>query len=166
MMMKKIAGFTLLELLITMAIIGIMASIAYPMYTDKIQKSRRADAQGALTQLAAAMERKFTETNSYCNLAATGGGTVTGCTAMSGATRGSDTGAPAFFAQKSPVDGTEKYYDLTISSVTVSGSVGTAFTLSATPANTQATDKCGTMTLTNTGVRSFTGTGVTAKECW
>lgn len=63
------SGFTLIELMITMAIIGILASIAYPSYQDSVLKSRRADAKGALLGLANAMERHFTETGSYLGAA-------------------------------------------------------------------------------------------------
>jgi len=58
-------GFTLIELMIVVAIIGILAGIAYPSYQESVLKSRRADAQGVLLGLANSMERHFTETNSY-----------------------------------------------------------------------------------------------------
>ena len=61
-------GFTLIELMITVAIVGILASIAYPSYQDSVMKSRRADVKGVLLGLTNAMERRFTETNSYCDL--------------------------------------------------------------------------------------------------
>jgi len=64
-MKKQQLGFTLIELMITVAIIGILASIAYPSYQDSVLKSRRADAKGALLGFANAMERHFTETNTY-----------------------------------------------------------------------------------------------------
>ncbi|MBT5967504.1 MAG: prepilin-type N-terminal cleavage/methylation domain-containing protein, partial [Gammaproteobacteria bacterium] len=54
---REIKGFTIIELMITVAIIGILASIAYPSYQESVYKSRRADGKGALLGLANAMER-------------------------------------------------------------------------------------------------------------
>ena len=53
----RTAGFTLLELLITIVIVGILASIAYPSFIDSIRKSRRSDGIAALTQIRHAQER-------------------------------------------------------------------------------------------------------------
>ena len=63
--MKKQKAFTLIELMVTVAIIGILAGIAYPSYRDSVMKSRRADAQGALLAYANSMERYFTVKNDY-----------------------------------------------------------------------------------------------------
>lgn len=58
-------GFTLLELLIVVAMIGIVASIAYPSYTRYVQKSVRTDAHAGLMQAASELERCYTRTYSY-----------------------------------------------------------------------------------------------------
>jgi type IV pilus assembly protein PilE len=122
-------GFTLIELMITVAIVGILAAIAYPSYQEYVKKSRRVDAEGVLLGLANAMERRFTETNSYV-----------------GATN--------------PAAGT--YY-----TVTISASTASSYTLSAAPTGAQSTDKCGTLTLTQTGAKGFTAaTGITLDDCW
>lgn len=55
----------MIELLIAVAIVAILASIAYPSYQDSVQKTRRATAQADLVKLASFMERTFTESNTY-----------------------------------------------------------------------------------------------------
>jgi type IV pilus assembly protein PilE len=62
---KHVRGFTLIELMIVVAVIGILSAIAYPSYKSYILKSRRADAKNALLDLAAREERVFSNTNSY-----------------------------------------------------------------------------------------------------
>ena len=143
-MQKKSNGFTLIELMITVAIVGILASIAYPSYQGSVMKSRRADATGALLGLANAMERHFTETNSYLGAA-------------------DINGVPTIFSATSPVDGGTAYYNLTIDPATTASS----YTLNAVPdpANAQINDKCGTLTLTNTGIKGNSN-GLSQSECW
>lgn len=140
-------GFTLIELMVSVAIVGILAGIAYPSYQDSVMKSRRADAKGILLGLANAMERRFTETNSYVGAAGT---TATPA----------DTGAPRIYTI--PAE-TARYYTVTISAATAS-----SYSLSAAPAGVQSSDKCGSLTLTDTGVKGVTGaaTGITAADCW
>ncbi|MGR9106690.1 MAG: type IV pilin protein [Gammaproteobacteria bacterium] len=58
-------GFTLLELMVTVAVVGILAGIAYPAYQGQIRSTRRADAQAELLQMANFMERFFTENSRY-----------------------------------------------------------------------------------------------------
>jgi type IV pilus assembly protein PilE len=62
---KKVTGFSLIELMIVVAILAILGSIAYPSYQDSVIKSRRSSAQADIVKLAAYMERHFTENNSY-----------------------------------------------------------------------------------------------------
>jgi type IV pilus assembly protein PilE len=127
--MRKNKGFTLVELMITVAIVGILASIAIPAYSDHVAKSRRADAKAALSQLAQAMERYYTEKSTYV-----------------GATVGS--GANAIFPSEAPLDGGTKYYDLSISAQTA-----TNFQVTATPKGPQAGD--GNLTLNLDGSKTW-----------
>jgi len=63
--MKSNKGLTLIELLIVIVIVAILASIAIPMYTNYMQRARRADAKTALEQLRAAQEMFRAEKGSY-----------------------------------------------------------------------------------------------------
>lgn len=93
-------GFTLIELMIVVAIIGILAAVAYPSYQEHVKSSRRAEAQSALMGLAAAMERHFTASNTYKGAGSSGG----------------DTGAPSVYYDQVPNGGGAAYYNLTIES--------------------------------------------------
>jgi type IV pilus assembly protein PilE len=139
-------GFTLIELMITVAIVGILASIAYPSYQSSVMKSRRADAQGALLGFENAMERYFTVKNKY-----TGAGVG-----------GADTGAP------DPIIYTISSETANFYTVTISAATDSTYTLNATPTGAQTNDECGTLTLTHTGVKDVSGadSGVTAADCW
>ena len=138
-MRNKLKGFTLIELLIAVVIVGILAAIDYPTYQNSVTQSRRADAQGALTQLNNAMERVFTQNNTYMPLV---GGVPTAPTLGSA--------AGAIFPSQTPLDGTTKYYNLSISSITAN-----TYTLRATPitGTSQAAD--GNLELDHTGAKRW-----------
>lgn len=120
-------GFTLLELMIVVVVLGIIAAIAYPSYQEHVKKSRRANAQAALMELAQFMERRYTTTGSY------------------GDDDDNDVELPF---DQSPREGGEAFYDLQLDSEP------TTYTLKAVPVNAMEGDDCGTMTLTHTGARS------------
>jgi len=151
---KQSRGFSLIELMIVVAIIGILAAVAFPSYQESVAKSKRADAQGALLNLASALERHFTETNSYCDA---GSNVEAGCGTGTG-----DSGAPTIFATQVPVDGGTKYYDLEIKA---GGVTATTFEVRAIPVGSMSGDKCGNLTYTNAGVQAATGAAGTA-YCW
>ena len=140
-------GFTLIELMIAVGIVGILSAIAVPIYEDYVYDSRRSSCAGALTGLAQYMERYYTENTTY----------------EEAATGGNDIGAPAGYADSCPVDGGTDTYDLRITAATQGN-----YTIQAQPKNAQSDDKCGTLTLRQDGARGVTGAdaGVTWEECW
>lgn len=127
-------GFSLIELMIVVAVIGILAAIAYPSYQENVRATRRADAQGALMAFAAAMERYRTENGTY-EKAATGG---------------ANTGAPlaTLFPSEAPLEGSAKFYDLTITAATRN-----TYTLTATPKGAQSGD--GALRLQSSGKKEW-----------
>ncbi len=154
--LKTNKGFTLIELMIVVAIIGILASIAYPSYVESVAKARRADAKGALLNFANSMERYYTVNNTYC-------GAVPAIAAPIVCNAANDVGAPRADVYVTPVE-TAQNYTLTITAVTAA-----TYTLTATRAGSQTSDKCGSFTLTHTGVRNLAVVTVTAAllaECW
>ena len=70
------AGFTLIELMIVVAIIGLLAAVAYPAYTDSVRKGNRAEARAALMNLLQQQERYLTQMNTYETFAAGTPGTL------------------------------------------------------------------------------------------
>jgi type IV pilus assembly protein PilE len=145
--MNKQLGVSLLELMIVIVIIGIVASIAYPSYVDNVQDTRRAECSGALVGLGNAMERFYSVNGTYLGAAA----------------GGANTGAPAVFATSCPVDGGNVTYNLTIQAATAS-----TYALLATPVGPQAADECGSLTMTNRGLKGVVGAdaGLTWDDCW
>jgi type IV pilus assembly protein PilE len=136
-------GFTLIELLIVVAIIGILAAVAFPAYNASVRKSRRADAKTALLDLAQREERFMSTANTYSNKPA-------------------DLGYPSGTAfPMNVVSGSKAYYTLDF----VTAPNQTQFKAKATPIGDQAKDKCGTFFIEQSGAQTVNGTA-TAADCW
>lgn len=136
--LKKSSGITLMELMIVVAIVGILASIAYPSYQNHLVKTHRVNSTASLLELSQFMERYFSEVGNY-------------------------TGAALPFTQ-SPNDGSSAKYNIAFTGgvTTATAGMATAYTLIATPVGGQANDtQCGTLTIDQTGAKCFTVGGST-----
>ncbi|MEM9372847.1 MAG: type IV pilin protein [Planctomycetota bacterium] len=139
--MKRHEGFTLIELMITVAVIAIIAAIAYPAYTDQIVKTRRGDAKAALSATVQALERCYTRYAAYNN---------------ANCQTATDLGAG--------IDSENGHYQLTATVLTAN-----TYTLQAAPQGPQASKdtKCANFTLAQTGARTNSGSSSNADaECW
>ncbi len=137
-MHRKQTGFTLIEMMIVVAIMGILGAIALPAYQDQIRKSKRAEGQNLLLDAASKQQRYFSDNIGF-------------------ASRMSELGYAA-----DSVTSTSEAYTVTVDRAAADGS---SFTLLATALNDQINDGCKNLTLTSTGVKGRSGT-IPLKECW
>jgi type IV pilus assembly protein PilE len=140
-------GVTLVELLITVTIVGILAAVAYPSYQTYVARANRAEAEGILMENVQFLERNYTTANRYDQDSA-GNALSLPCelrTSPKGSTVGGVCTAPASL----------KY--------SIAATYGTApaqtYTLTATPTGSMTGDSCGNLTLDNTGAKGPDG-------CW
>jgi len=139
-------GFTLIELMITVAIVATLAAIAYPGYNNHVRKTARAEAKVRLLQVAQLQERNFTEKNMYTV-------DIAGLLGVVGTVYSSSNN-----------DAGSKY-QITAAAGT-GGVIASSFKLEAAPQGSQAEDtRCGTLRLLHTGKKEITGSGTVA-ECW
>ncbi|MEX8494417.1 type IV pilin protein [Sphaerotilus sp.] len=129
-------GFTLIELIIAVAVVGILAAVAMPSYREHIAASRRTDATSTLLAVAQLMERNYTERGTYA---------------------GVTLGSTGIYPSTSP----QGYYTLSIASQDANG-----FSLLATRAGAQVGDKCGNYTYDQTGAKGVASATYTSAQCW
>jgi len=162
--MKKYAanGFTLMEMMITVAIIGILAALGYPSYIKYVTEARRSDATINLARIASLQEKFFTECGFYAGTLGAvrncgAGGTLAAGLAAGGLTRDGNYIITAVVDPGPPPLNTPG---------------GGGFTLTATPAGLQAVRdaaKCTTLRINNIGQKTATGTEgnlIDGGRCW
>ena len=141
-MRKANLGVTLIELLMVIAILGILTAIAIPSYRAYMIRANRSDAKAALLSTAGALERCFTRYNDY-TLKADGGS----CEVVL------------------PVTTENKTYSVEADADN-GGIVATSFAIRAVPQGKQAADTgCANLGLTSGNVKRTSGTK-TIEECW
>jgi len=141
-MKNNARGMTLIELMIVVAILGIIVAIGYPSYMDHVKKSRRTEGMGELLELADRMERHYSDTGTYDQA------------------DGTDMTAAVIY-QSTTQNG---YYTLSVDA----GTDNVQFTARAAPTSKgqQNTDKCGTFVVTSQGTKSVTGGSLSTADCW
>jgi type IV pilus assembly protein PilE len=130
-------GFTLVELMIAVAVVGLLSALAYPSYQAQVAKGRRADAKQALLEMSQKMERFYTERGTYV---------------------GATLGATGLYPNVS----TGGYYSLAITAQTLDG-----FSVKATPRGNQVGDACASFLYNQLGEQTVSSdASLSALKCW
>jgi type IV pilus assembly protein PilE len=143
---KNALGFTLIELMIAVAIVGILSAIAYPSYTAYVVRSKRSEGKTALLAAAQNMERFFSNNNTFTTTLA-------------------DAGIPAYSGDNS----TNNAYTISVAAGTATGqTIANSFVITATPTARQNDPTCGNLSVDNTLKRAVsTSTDQTViNDCW
>ncbi len=148
--MKQQNGFTLIEVMVVVAIIGIISAIAYPAYQENVIRTRRAEVRALLTENVQFMEGYFTQNNRFDQDPA---------------------GVPVVLRVLTvPRNATPGELTYNISLVGAAALGPTTYTLQAVRAagGTMANDPCGDYTITNTNIRANPNIVApkTLNECW
>ena len=138
---KAERGFTLIEILVVLAILGILVMIAAPTYQDSVRKSRRSDGMQDLMELSARQERFYAQNSTY----------TTDVNTAAGLNLGRTTSSEGHYTLAAAAGGT--------------GSIATSYVLTATPVGAQADDAgCLVLSMDSLGQRG--ATGVLGTDCW
>jgi len=147
--MTRNKGFTLIELMVVVAIVGILTAIAVPSYLQHVIKSNRAAAESFMLQLSNLEEQVILDMRSYVAVSAN----ANFPNAPTAASPGLNTTVPSSVS---------KYYNITITLPTAAN-----YLITATPIGSQLTGdtKCANLTLDQTGAKGISGTS-SATDCW
>jgi type IV pilus assembly protein PilE len=164
---KHAKGFTLLELMIVVAVVAILGAIAYPSYTSSVLKGKRAQARTALVELLQQQERYMTQKNCYLAFSNTNG-TVAAIASTCGAT----TSSAVPFKTFSGDSATNTAYRLSAGTCPAPVTGATVPTIQecvqVTAQPVKSDPEVGNLSMTSTGVKSCTGTASSSNFslCW
>ncbi len=133
-------GFTLIELLVVMVIIGIMASIGYPSYLNYVERARRTEAKGFLSEIQARMERYYFDNESY----------TTDMRQLG-------------FATTAPESEKGNYVATSLNSGLPTGNIATSYLIRVTPTGPHVDPDCGYLQIDSRNQQS-SATG--QQKCW
>jgi type IV pilus assembly protein PilE len=139
-MKQRQRGFTLVELMLVVAVIAVLAAIAIPLYQEYILRAKRNACEAVMVSVAGVFERRHSAANSYMKP------TVTAADDPAHLPGDTPTSRPTC-PEKGP-----KSYDLSVDNVTAS-----SWTLIAKPYGTQEADKCGTLAINHLGQKFASG---------